>query len=289
MRRVVGFAPLLLLTILAGCGIGGDGGGGGSSGTSPSITSFTATPSSITAAVQPVTLSWTISGTVTSLSISPGIGTVSGSSTTVYPTATTTYTLTATNSYGNDVATTTVTVASTPPPPPPPDGEDGLPPSGTFGVSLSQSGPFQSDVDGIITSADDERIIQVEPNSTFYAQVAYTDPGGIAGVSVRLVNTEPAGLAADLVVGQEVGGFTLVGEPSGCLLDGTRTTVNCLYEIRVGDIPNIDQLEGSGNEFAYVFRTIVTDVAGNGASSISNRGYVIVEGGSSVVFRHRTE
>jgi len=204
---------------------------------------------------------------------------VSGSSTTVSPTATTTYTLTATNSYGNDVATTTVTVASTPPPPPP-GGEDGLPPSGTFGVSVSQSGPFLSDADGVISSADDERIIQVQPDSTFYAQVSYTDPGGIASASVRLVNNEPAGLQADLVLGQEVSGFTLVREVSGCVLDGTQTTVSCLYEIRVGDIPNIDQLEGAGGEFAYVFRTIVVDAAGNGAASISNRGYVVVEGGS---------
>ncbi|CAA9294482.1 MAG: hypothetical protein AVDCRST_MAG93-4152 [uncultured Chloroflexia bacterium] len=273
MRRIVGFVPLLLLTILVGCGTG-DGGGGGSSGTPPSITSFTATPSSISATGQPVTLSWTISGTVTSLSISPGVGTVSGSSTTVNPTATTTYTLTATNSYGSNTDTATVTVTSTPPPPP---GEDVLPPTGTFGVSLTQSG-FQNDAEGNITDPSDPRIVRVASGGTFYAEVTYSDPGGIAEIQIRLVNSSPEGVAATLVEGQEVSGFTLVGEVNGCDLSGSRLTVACVYQIDVGDIPNIDQLEGSGGEFAYVFRTNVSDVAGN-ESNTPPRGYVIVEGG----------
>jgi hypothetical protein len=278
MRRVVGFIPLLLLAILTGCGTG-DGGGGGSSGTPPQITSFTATPSSITASGQAVTLSWTVSDGVTSLEIDQGIGTVSGASITVNPTATTTYTMTATNSYGNDTETATVTLdATTLPPPPPPLVEDGLPPTGTFGVSATQS-DFKNDVDSNITDPSDPRIVRVEAGSTLYAEVAYSDPGGIAEIQIRLANSSPEGLAATLVEGQEIGGFTLVSEISGCDLSGAQTSVTCVYHIDVGDIPNITELPGVSGEFAYVFRANVSDAADN-ESNTPPRGYVIVEGGS---------
>ena len=80
----------------------------------PSITSFTANPSTITAG-QSSTLSWSVSGS-TSLSIS-GIGTVTGTSTTVSPALTTTYTLTATNAAGSSTAQATVTVSADTAPP----------------------------------------------------------------------------------------------------------------------------------------------------------------------------
>jgi fibronectin type 3 domain-containing protein len=89
-----------------------------SSLTSPSISSFTANPSTITSG-NSSTLSWTVSGNpAPTLSINNGIGTVSGSSVNVSPTATTTYALTATNSQGNATASTTITVtiADTQPP-----------------------------------------------------------------------------------------------------------------------------------------------------------------------------
>ncbi len=73
----------------------------------PSIASFTANPSAITAG-QSSTLSWSVSG-ATSLSIS-GVGTVTGTSIVVNPALTTTYTLTATNAAGPSTAQATVTV-----------------------------------------------------------------------------------------------------------------------------------------------------------------------------------
>ena len=77
-------------------------------GTAPTISSFTSNPSSITTG-QSTTLSWNVSG-ATSLSIS-SIGSVTGlSSKVVTPSATTTYTLTATNATGSSSAVTTVTV-----------------------------------------------------------------------------------------------------------------------------------------------------------------------------------
>ena len=89
------------------------GGGGGGTPTPPPpsppvISSFTASPTSITVG-QSSTLSWSVSG-ATGLSIAPAVGTVSGSSTSVGPIATTTFTLTASNTGGTTLATTTVTV-----------------------------------------------------------------------------------------------------------------------------------------------------------------------------------
>ena len=82
-------------------------------GAAPTITSFTASPSSGTSG-SAVSLGWSVSG-ATSLSIDNGIGTVTGTSHTVNPTVTTTYTLTATNSHGSTTATTTETITALPP------------------------------------------------------------------------------------------------------------------------------------------------------------------------------
>lgn len=80
----------------------------------PVITSFTATPATIQSGASS-TLAWLVTG-ATSLSISPGIGAVSGTSTSVSPATTTQYTLLASNAAGSTSARVTVTVNSTPPP-----------------------------------------------------------------------------------------------------------------------------------------------------------------------------
>jgi hypothetical protein len=83
-----------------------------STGSPPSIFSFSASPANIGTGESSL-LSWSVSG-ATSLSISPGVGAVTGSSTTVTPATTTQYTLTAANASGTVTAQTTVTVASIP-------------------------------------------------------------------------------------------------------------------------------------------------------------------------------
>jgi peptidoglycan-associated lipoprotein len=86
----------------------------------PSVTQFTSDPSSIVRG-QSSTLSWTVTGNVTSVSIDQGIGTVENSGNRrVSPDNSTTYTLTASGPGGNSTATTTVSVSAPPPPPPPP-------------------------------------------------------------------------------------------------------------------------------------------------------------------------
>ena len=81
--------------------------------TRPVIQSFTASPSSIAVRGSSV-LSWTVTG-ATSLSISPGLGAVTGTSYTVRPSSTTTYTLSATNAGGTSTASVTVTVGGSAP------------------------------------------------------------------------------------------------------------------------------------------------------------------------------
>jgi hypothetical protein len=77
-------------------------------GAAPTIASFTATPGSV-AAGSSVTLTWSASNTGYFV-ISPGVGAVRGMTATVSPTQTTTYTLYATNQYGQTTSTTTVSV-----------------------------------------------------------------------------------------------------------------------------------------------------------------------------------
>ena len=84
-------------------------------GQAPVITSFTATPATVTAG-QATTLAWSTAWAGT-LSISPGIGAVTGSQLAVVPAALTTYTLSAANGNGGASATATVSVVPAGQPP----------------------------------------------------------------------------------------------------------------------------------------------------------------------------
>jgi hypothetical protein len=77
-------------------------------GASPTISTFTASASSV-ASGTPVTLSWSVTG-ASYLIVTPEIGVTRGTSVVVTPTATTTYTLVATNEYGRTTQQVTVNV-----------------------------------------------------------------------------------------------------------------------------------------------------------------------------------
>jgi hypothetical protein len=77
-------------------------------GAAPTIDSFTASSTSVSAGT-PVTLDWTTSS-ASYLIVSPDVGAVRGTSVTVTPSATTTYTLYATNAFGRTTATVSITV-----------------------------------------------------------------------------------------------------------------------------------------------------------------------------------
>jgi len=77
-------------------------------GSNPAISSFTANPSTVSAG-QPATLSWSVTTSTYNI-IDPQVGPVRGTSVVVTPSATTTYTLSTTNSFGRTTAAVTVTV-----------------------------------------------------------------------------------------------------------------------------------------------------------------------------------
>ena len=77
-------------------------------GAAPTINSFTASPTSVSSGTS-ATLTWDVSNAGYVI-VSPQVGAVRGTSVTVQPGQTTTYTLYATNQYGRSTATVTVTV-----------------------------------------------------------------------------------------------------------------------------------------------------------------------------------
>ena len=96
----------------------------------PTITQFTAEPSSIERG-QSATLRWSVTG-ATDISIDPSVGPVQATgSRTVFPSNSTTYTLTAKGEGGSRTANATVSVGAPPPPPPPPS-------SKSSGASLTE-------------------------------------------------------------------------------------------------------------------------------------------------------
>jgi len=86
----------------------------------PRITSFTAEPDSIQRG-QSSTLRWEVTGQTTNISIDQGIGVVQATGNRrVFPTGSTTYTLTVSGAGGNSTARATINVTEPPPAPPAP-------------------------------------------------------------------------------------------------------------------------------------------------------------------------
>ena len=150
-------------------------------------------------------------------------------------------------------------------------------PEGAFGVSDTFDGPYLG-LDGAISEPTDEQILEVEPGGKFYARAVYESLTGITDITVSLINPNPEGLAGPLDPAQSfftLGEPTSISEPGGgCELTGEDAQVICIYEIQVAeDAVNIDELEGAGDEFAYIFSPQATNAAG--ATSDENlRGYV---------------
>jgi hypothetical protein len=130
--------------------------------TLPIINKFSASPSSISAG-KSSTLSWNVSG-ATSVSIDGGVGSVAATgSTSVSPSATTNYILTATNAAGNMTATTQVAVSATLP--------SGLPVINSFSASptsivIGDSATLSWNVSGATSTAIDPGIGAVSSTGT---------------------------------------------------------------------------------------------------------------------------
>jgi peptidoglycan-associated lipoprotein len=158
----------------------------------PAISSFTAEPSTIQKG-QSATLRWSIQN-ATDMNIDQGIGAVqSNGSRQVFPSNTTTYTLTANGPGGSDTRSVTVEVTSPPPPPPP------TTPTPTLSTSelLSQQGQdayFDYDKSDIRPDARDalthdadllKRIFQNDPNVTIMVE-GHCDERGSAEYNLAL-------------------------------------------------------------------------------------------------------
>ena len=100
MRRVAPVVILCLLFILPGFA---------QAQTCPQPVVMLVGGSNPACAGQPVTLSWSVSSSTYNI-IAPQVGPVRGTSVVIVPTATTTYTLNATNQFDRSTATVTVTV-----------------------------------------------------------------------------------------------------------------------------------------------------------------------------------
>ena len=174
----------------------------------PVISSFTAQPSSV-APNQPVTLAWAASGAA-SISIDQGIGDVTGrSAITVYPTQTTTYVLSASNSSGSTTANATVTVATSGPDTQPPTAPTLLSAvaknaneidllwtassdnTGVTGYQVIRNGVMISSVPGATLVYVDN---SVAAGSTYaYSVAAYDAAGNVSSPSASLQVTTPNG------------------------------------------------------------------------------------------------
>jgi hypothetical protein len=127
----------------------------------PSITHFMAAPATIHPG-QSAALNWEVVG-ATGLSLEPGVGPVTGAGVTVSPSATTTYTLRATNEAGSVTATTKVTVDV---------------PWASLGWAHELPGNYDSDVYRWLDSGRKQRTAVLTRN-------AVRDPGGSYGGMLR--------------------------------------------------------------------------------------------------------
>ncbi len=168
----------------------------GAGGEPPEIISLSADPATINAG-DSSTLSWQVNG-ATSLSISPGVGVVTGSSIEVSPANTTEYTLTATNAHGSDSDEVTVTVIE-----PPPAGPDGFFITPLPDIEAPSSHPTaRTDSDGgvhVVFTPDSSIEEGVRPAFYAYCPAGCTDPSAFTitqvgeGVDFAALDLTPGG------------------------------------------------------------------------------------------------
>ncbi len=235
----------------------------------PSIASFTADPATI-AAEDTSTLSWSVSG-ATSLQIDPDVGAVTGTSRTVSPAATTTYTLTATNAAGSATRQVTVTVAAA-----------GAPSIASFTadpttiavddvstLSWTVSGATSLRIDpdvGAVTGAD----IDVSPSATTtYTLTATNDSGSSTRqVTVAVAGSVPA-----------IASFTA---SSGTIAEGASATLSWSVTgaTSISISPNVGAVSGTSCSVSPTATTSYTLTATNAAGSTTQQVTVTVSAAS---------
>jgi hypothetical protein len=174
--RLVVVAAVLSLACSASVGAPGTQG----SGTKPVIASFSANPPTI-AAGGSTSLRWTVTG-ADALSIDQGVGVVTGqTSITAAPSATTRYTLTATNAAGSTTASVDVTVSTGPLPPEILSfgaNPQTVAPGGSATLSWTVTGATSLSIDQGVGAVTGSASVQVHPSATTQYTLSATSAGG---------------------------------------------------------------------------------------------------------------
>ena len=215
---------------------------------SPLISSFTASPTSITSGGSS-TLSWSVSG-ATSLSINQGVGTVTGTtSKSVKPTATTTYTLTATNAAGSVTKTASVTVSAAAPQPQPPviSSFTASPTSITSGasstLSWSVSGATSLSINQGVGTVTGTTSKSVKPTATTTYTLTATNAAGsvtkTASVTVSAAAPPPSGSTITVypaITYQTMVGWEATDQSGQTECSGFNSYKNTLFNQAVNDL-----------------------------------------------------
>jgi hypothetical protein len=195
-RSLVSVAAVVWVGVVsigvAGCGGGSISGGGGGGGTPPSISSFTASPATITA---PASSSLTANFSNGTGVITPGnISVTSGTPVSVSPTATTTYTLTVTGASGTTPATATATVTVTAATAPSITSFTASPATIEAGSSSSLTAVFTGGT-GVVTpgniSVTSGTAVTVSPTTTTPYTLTVTPTTGTAVTAMATVTVDP--------------------------------------------------------------------------------------------------
>ena len=254
----------------------------------PVINSFDARPGSIGSGDSSL-LSWNVSRAI-SVRIDHGIGDVGSSGIReVYPTAATTYTLTATNAAGSVTATTQVTVSITAPPSsPPPSSSVDLPVISLFTASPGTITPGGSSMlNWLVSDATSVSISQglgpvvsagstvLSPGTTTAYTLTATNAAGSVTrtVQVTVSAAPPAGLPVINSFTANPGIITAGGSSVLSWSVSNATTVTIAYD------SSVNPVGPSGSAAASpVTTTTYTLTATNAAGSVNQPVQVIVSG-----------
>jgi hypothetical protein len=164
----------------------------------PTITSFKANPQTLPVGGGQTTLSWAVTG-ADSMSITPDVGTVTGTSKPVTLTQTTTYTLQATSAGGMATATTTVTV-----PPPTTNVHVDITPKN---VGLTARGTQQ--FSATVTGSSNTAVVWSASGGTITSGGVYTAPATEGGYVIRATSVAEPTSSSTAAVSVSGGGTVL--------------------------------------------------------------------------------
>lgn len=282
------FRALLTLVLLACVGLSGCGSATTTTkttgtGTAPSITSFAANPTSVTTGIGS-TLNWTTSA-ATTISISPGMfsSTSASGSTTVHPSATTTYTLTAANATGSttSAATVTVTAASAKPTITSFSGNPGSIYSGSSStLSWATTGAASIAITpGTFTSTSASGSTLVSPTATTTYTLTATNTSGSTTSTATVTIASPGGPLT--ISTTTCPGGTQGSSYTGCTISATGGNPPYTFSVDTsGNYPPLPEgmvLDAStgaitssliGGQGSYSPQLVVTDSASNQANQV---------------------